>query len=212
MKWLLLFSIFLVSCGHNNEPATAGDDTTRQQTNVDTTAVSQQQPAANKLIVPGESVGQTSIGTDAATLATILGKPDASDAAMGKAWLTWNGKKDEHNNITTLNIYTTYKDSTMREKTVQQIRTTSSYFSTASGIQVYSSLADIRKQFPAIKKVAQYNDDGRNIVIYDDKEMGIAFEIAAANEQQICTGIIIHKKGEAVTNVYMFLHPGMKLY
>jgi hypothetical protein len=46
---------------------------------------------------------------DATNLETEFGKPDMSDAAMGKAWLTWYGKKDEHNNKTELNIYTHIK-------------------------------------------------------------------------------------------------------
>jgi len=212
MKWLLIFCICIVSCGENNEPAAVNSDTITQKNNVDTTIASKQQPVTDKLIVPGERVGKTSIGADAAGLETILGKPDASDAAMGKAWLTWNGKRDEHNNATTLNVYTTYKDSTMREKTVQQVRTTSSYFSTNNGVHVYSSFAEINNQFPNIEKLAHYIDDDRDIIIYDDKQNGIAFEITSANKQQICTGIIVHKKGEAVTNVYMFLHPDMKLY
>lgn len=153
-----------------------------------------------------------SIGTDAAELETVLGKPDLSDAAMGKAWLTWKGKKDEHNNATELNIYTTYKDSTMRQKTVQQIRTTSALFSTDGGLRVYSSLETIRKEFPGIRKLAHYSEEGREIVIYDEIKKGIAFEITPAGQQQICTGIIIHKKGSPVTDVYAFLHPGLALY
>jgi hypothetical protein len=212
MKWLVVLCFCIVSCGQNNEPAAVNSDTITKKNNADTIIKSQQQSVSDKLIVPGESIGKTSIGADAASLENILGKPDASDAAMGKAWLTWNGKRDEHNNATTLNVYTTYKDSSMSKKTVQQVRTTSSYFSTSNGIHVYASFAAINNQFPDIKKLAHYNDDGRDIVIYDDKQNGIAFEIASANEQQICTGIIVHKKGEAVTNVYMFLHPDMKLY
>lgn len=100
----------------------------------------------------------------------------------------------------------------MRQKTVQQIRTTSSYFSTTNNIHVYSSLNDIKQQFPNSKKVAQYKDDGRTIVLYDEQQQGIAFEIATANNQQICTGIIIHKKGKDVTDVYIYLHPDMQRY
>jgi hypothetical protein len=212
MKWLLAFCICLISCGQKNTETTTDTttDITTKPTQPDTTIQIQKQPG--KLIVPGESVGNISIGTNAADLEKILGKPDASDAAMGKAWLTWNGERDEHNNATTLNIYTTYQDSTMQQKTVQQIRTTSSLFSTNDGIRVYSSLETIRKEFPEIEKLAHYTDEGRDIVIYDEIQKGIAFEIAAAGQQQICTGIIIHKKGEVVTNVYIFFHPGMKLY
>lgn len=218
MKWILLLTLFIVSCGQNNTRAVVKDSATTSlitDTNTiitDTTITTQNTIDTNRLIIPGERMGKTNLGMDAALLDSVLGKPDRSDAAMGKAWLTWKGKRDEHNNATVLNIYTTYKDSTMRQKTVQQIRTTSSYFSTANNIHVYSSLADIEQQFPAIKKAAQYKDDGRTIDIYDERQQGIAFEIATANNQQICTGIIVHQKGKDVTDVYMYLHPGMQQY
>ena len=171
-----------------------------------------EQTDAEWRIVPGESIGKIKLGADADGLEKILSKPDASNAAMGKAWLTWKGKRDEHNNATELNVYTTYKDSTMQEKTVQQVRTTSSSFSTAEGLRVYASLEEISAKFPGIKKRARYNKDGRDIFIYDEKKKGIAFEIAKANDQQICTGIIVHPKGKDVTEIYISLHPGMKLY
>jgi hypothetical protein len=166
---------------------------------------------ANKVIVPGKSIGNIEIGMDDSGL-EAFGKPDMSDAAMGKAWITWYGKKpDEHNNKTQLNVYTAYKDTSMRAKTVQQIRTTSSFFETAGGLHVNASLSDIKQQYPKLKKVAVYTDDGRKIDIYDAQQQGIAFEIVNANQQQICTGIIIHKSGVKVTQVYISLHPDMKV-
>ncbi|HEY2727381.1 MAG TPA: hypothetical protein VGI61_09430 [Parafilimonas sp.] len=164
------------------------------------------------LIIAGESVGKISLGTDASALQNILGKPDMSDAAMGKAWITWYGKKtDEHNNKTELDIYTAYKDTSMREQTVQQIRTTSSFFITTDSIHVYSSLDEIKNKY-AVKKAAQYNNDNRTINIYDDKKNGIAFEIAEAGSQHICTGIIIHAKNKSVNDIYIMLHPDMKRF
>ena len=157
----------------------------------------------NQLIVPGESIGKAVLNMDAAGLETEFGKPDMSDAAMGKAWLTWYGKKDEHSNKTELNIYTTYKDTSMREKAVQQIRTTSSFFSTENRVHVYSSLNEIRKAFPAIQKLSKLPGDNRNIFMYDDVQSGIAFEIADANDQKICTAIIVHIKGKKVSDVYI---------
>jgi len=169
-------------------------------------------PESVPLIIDGESVGKIALGTDALTLKNILGKPDMSDAAMGKAWTTWYGKKrDEHNNKTELDIYTAYKDTSMREQTVQQIRATSSFFVTADSIHVYSSLDEIKNKY-AVKKSAHYNSDGRSITLYDDKHKGIAFEIASANTQNICVGIIIHPKDKSVNDIYIMLHPDMKRF
>ena len=227
-KLFFSFLILFLFTACNNKPAT-NDNTSAQDTvtNQDT-AVTQpdtvvtnnddnngvvndtENPKSVPLIIAGESVGKIMLGTDASTLQNILGKPDMSDAAMGKAWTTWYGKnRDEHNNKTELDFYTAYKDTSMREQTVQQIRTTSSFFITNDSIHVYSSLNEVKNKY-AVKKAAHYNSDGRVITLYDDKQKGIAFEIASANTQNVCVGIIIHTKDKSVNDIYIMLHPDMK--
>ena len=191
--------------------ATDSDRTDSIQDVEDSTTDSQSQQGGNPLLVPGESVGKISLGMDESQLQNILGKPDVSDAAMGKAWTTWYGKKrDEHNNKTELDIYTAYKDTSMREHTVQQIRTTSSFFKTENGIHVYSSSDDIKKAFPFVKRASKYKQNGVNITVFDDRNNGIAFEMAPADVQTICIGIIIHQKQKSVNDIYIMLHPDMK--
>lgn len=158
----------------------------------------------NKMIIPGERIGKAVLNSDADNLGQLFGKPDMSDVAMGKAWLTWYSKNmDEHNNKTRLDIYTTYKDTGMREKTVQQVRTTSSYFITENGIHVYSSLEEIKKAFPAIQQVPQSGDNVNEPVMYDDVPVGIAFQIVVANDQNICKAILIHNKGKKANDIYI---------
>jgi hypothetical protein len=182
MKWFFIFCLLFISfsCINNNQTTTAATDSSGQTPDKNTDTVSNNN--ANKLdtaqlVVPGQRVGKVKLGEEISSL-EVLGPSDASDAAMGKAWLTWKGRRDEHNNATELNVYTTYRDNTMKEKTVQQIRTTSSSFSTANNIHVYSSLENIQQQFPLLKKTASYNEEGRQVFIYDAVEKGIAFEIA----------------------------------
>ena len=212
MKLFLLVCLFFFACQQTKKPG--GDttapsiDSTKQQ-KPDIQPASQTTtdlPADDRSIVPGESIGKTHLGTEASQLERLLGSPDLSDAAMGKAWLTWKGKASE------LNIYTTYKDSTMREKTVQQIRTTSSFFSTAGGAKVGTSFAAIQQLFSGLRKAAHYTGGGRTIVIYDDKAEGIAIETGTSGDREICTGIIVHKKGVAAMDVYISLHPDMQRY
>jgi hypothetical protein len=164
-------------------------------------------------LLAGENIGKVFLGMDASKLENILGKPDMSDAAMGKAWTTWYSKnRDEHNNKNELNVYSAYADTDMRRHTVQEIRTTSSFFVTPDGIHVYSALPDIQKKY-VVNKAAQYkSNDGRTIIIYDDKQQGIAFEIVSAANQNICIGIIIHEKGKDVNDIYLTLHPNMKRF
>lgn len=208
MKWFFLLAFVFLSCQDQEQRAHP------VQQNSDSNVVQQNKirlPDNPSLIVPGERLGKVKLNEDVSSL-QVLGPPDLSNAAMGKAWLTWKGKRDEHNNATELNIYTTYADSTMRHKTVQQVRTTSSYFSTAKDVHVYSSLQEVQNEFPLVRKVASYNDDGRHMLVFDERAKGIAFELARAGEEQIVTGIIIHEKGKAVTNIYISLHPNMHLY
>ena len=222
--FLVIAIIFFAACGENARTENISHTDPLQRTaNTDDSAGKADEILkggsstgtndANSLIVPGKSIGNVEFGVNDSILETEFGKPDISNAAMGKAWLTWYGKKpDQHNNKTQLNIYTAYKDTSMREKAVQQVRTTSSFFKTAGDLHVYSSLEEIKAKFSALKKVAVYKDEGREITIYDDQQQGIAFEIATANEQNICTGIIVHKPVVKVSQVYISLHPEMQVF
>lgn len=236
MSRLILFLPLLICCvscgqhtGNNKETIVrdtvfaapqANFDTTQRDTTVQQTydrlatdhSTKERAVSPDQLILPGKRIGKTPLRMNAQQIETILGSPDKSDAAMGKAWLTWYGaKRDEHNNRTELNIYTTYSDNTMREKTVQQIRVTSSFFKTKEGVGVYNSLEEIKKSFPDLKQVARYRNDGRMIHIYDDIEKGISFDVAEAGDQLICTGITVHLPGKPVVHTYIFLYPHTEL-
>lgn len=164
-------------------------------------------PISDRVITPGTSIGQTFLEEHPDTLIAILGKPDYQDAAMGKAWLTWFGKKrDEHNNQTELNVFLTYQDSTMREKVVRQIRTTSSWFLLQDSIHVYSAFSQIKNAFPDIKYSGKYTEDGRQLRIYDDLDQGVAFETVTAAGQTLCTAILVHVPGTPLNSVYFPIH------
>src|SRR4051794_3721472 len=121
---LIVVAVTVFACNQNtNKNESTGTDSVMHDTVIarDTVNIGsdKQQPkiesSANKLIVPGKSIGKVELGMGDDKLEPEFGKSDMSDAAMGKAWLTWYGKKpDEHNNKTELNIYTTYKDTSMR--------------------------------------------------------------------------------------------------
>ena len=212
--------IAFVACNSNNSSKTEIiSDTNIAGERIDTNSIAAPDPvhtndttfiaqvdtsASNNVITPGKSIGKAVIGTNADSLELLFGKPDFSDAAMGKAWLTWYGKKrDEHNNKTQLDIYTSYKDTGMREKTVQQIRTTSSYFITENGLHVYASLDEIKQAFPSVIQIKQNGEDAKKFTVYDDIKDGIAFGIINLNGQQICRAIFVHTKGKKVTDIYI---------
>jgi hypothetical protein len=157
-----------------------------------------------QLIVPGKSIGLTHLGQNAETLAA-LGRPDFSDAAMGKAWSTWYSKDDKKNE---LSIYTTYKDSEMTEKVIRLIRITSPEFKTKEGISTGSSVNTIRNSYPKLILCGKYKDAEGTVEIYDAVDLGIAFEIRKEN----CISIIIHETGKKVTDEYITFHPDMERF
>jgi hypothetical protein len=109
-----------------------------------------------ELIEPGLRVGQVRIGESREAVERVLGKPSDQDADMGgKLTEVWrsgpglgnkaNGRKEE------LEIRFQGPGAggnPRKPAVVVQIRLTSSYFRTASGISVNSSFAEIRKTYP----------------------------------------------------------------
>jgi hypothetical protein len=199
MKYLLfILSLVLLSCQGKKETETE-DMTT------DTIA----KPATNTrlLILPGKSIGNIALEDNAADLESILGKPDLSDAAMGKAWLTWFSKVSDTVTGNELNVYTTYKDNELTEKVVRQIRITSDEFQTPDKLSTGRSLSEIQKIYPDLKSIGSFDLETPNpVTVYDAVDEGIAFEI----EKDRCVGIIIHQKGRKVSEEYITFHPDMK--
>lgn len=197
---LALIGISLLSCSDKKASAVETEKTSDSIVKyVPPEIIDRQQ-----LIIQGKSIGLTQLAQNAETLSS-LGKPDFSDAAMGKAWATWYSKDGQKKE---LNIYTTYKDSEMKEKVIRQIRITSPEFKTSEGIAIGKLLTDIQKSYPEIKLVGKYNADGKSIQLYDAMDSGIAFEI----ENDSCIGIIIHETGKKVTEEYITLHPDMERF
>jgi hypothetical protein len=218
MKIIILATILVflnIACQNTANNTSAGIDpqtdsavTSASDQPKEDSASKEENGSSNDLIIPGKQIGKTQIGDDPETLVKNLGKPDSSDAAMGKAWLFWNGKRDEHNNKTLLAVYTTYKDNTMKEKIVKLIYSTSSFFKTSNGVGVYSDLGEIKKQFHGLQQVAQFKEHNseRMIHIYTDKNQGIAFETAEARDQQICIAVTVYIPNENLLDLYIPLH------
>ncbi len=197
--WVFV-GIGFISCSDKKVKSienTAVTDTVVEPTLVKTTDEKQ-------LIVPGKSIGLTHLGQNAETLAS-LGRPDFSDAAMGKAWSTWYSKDNKKNE---LNIYTTYKDSEMTEKVIRLIRITSPEFKTEEGISTGSSINTIRSSYPKLVITGKYKDAGESVEIYDAMDSGIAFEI----KKESCISIIVHETGKKVTDEYITFHPDMERF
>ena len=162
----------------------------------------------DRLIVPGKSVGLSSIDEKAESIGAKLGTPDEGDAAMGKAISTWRSKTNKAHS-TTIYFTTNFGDKE-EAKRVQQIRITSPYFSTKEKIAVGSSIDDVKRSFSSLIKTGFYplpSDVKQSVNVFDDATAGIAFEIDPSNK---CVGITIHKPGEKPFETYLNFLEGYK--
>jgi hypothetical protein len=200
MKYLIIIlSIALFSCQGKKE--------TNDADKVPTDTIDKPTVNTRLLILPGKCIGNIALEDNAGTLESILGKPDLSDSAMGKAWLTWFSKVSDTITGNELNVYTTYRDNELTEKVVRQIRITSDEFKTPDGLSTGKLLSDIQKTYPNLKSIGSYDSETPNpVTVYDAVDEGIAFEI----EKGRCVGIIIHEKGRKVSEEYITFHPDMK--
>jgi hypothetical protein len=154
-----------------------------------------------ELIVPGKSIGLTSIGERADSVNAALGRPDEGDAAMGKSISTWYSKGNKKHS-TTIFFATNFGDKDEASR-ARQIRITSPYFKTKEGLSVNSRMEEISKIYPMLKKTGDYpspNDPAQMIVVMDDPDLGIAFEIDPSYK---CVGIVIHRAEDKPFETYL---------
>lgn len=207
MKKLLLFGIALVlfSCKEDKPPVYDSD------VEIPVDSIPKAQPKVNLEIIPGKSIGNIVLEEIVDSL-SFLGQPDLSDAAMGKAWLTWYSTNSKLvNGKSELNIYTAYKNNEMEEKAVRQIRVTSPDFKTAEGLSTGKSFEDISNTLAALDFLGSFRKPGSDntVELYDATNSGIAFEIENTGSEKKCIAIIVHTPGKKVTEAYITFHPDL---
>ena len=149
-------------------------------------------PGSN-LIIPGQSIGQTYLGRNGALYLNKLPKPNAVDAGMSQTRQVWVSKKGGQR-TDTLFIHTVSNGALnvqpLQGVTIDNIRVTSPWFHTPSGLSTGSTLAQIRRHFPNVRPV------DRDRTLYDDAKLGIAFEFAHATVGSPCIAIMVHPSGD----------------
>ncbi|MFC1224024.1 hypothetical protein ACFE6N_09460 [Pedobacter sp. BG31] len=173
-----------------------------------TTSVSGQAVDERFLVVAGHSIGEISLGEDMQQVSAKLGRPDFSDAAMGKAWGIWYSSDSTANGKNEVAIYSSYRDTSMQVKDVKQIRITSNEFKTRDGLATGVSLEATKLKIPGINKLYVYlNEKKDTVVVYDAKKEGIGFEFL--NGKSIA--LTVHPANIALNQTYLTLHPEWKL-
>jgi hypothetical protein len=160
------------------------------------------------LIVAGKSIGEISLGENMEQVDEKLGRPDAGDAAMGKAWGIWYSNDSTGKHPDEIAVYSSYRDTSMLVKDVKQIRITSNKFKTQDGLATGAAMEETKKKFPAIEKLSAYlNEDKDTVTVYDAKKEGIGFEFLKGKS----ISITVHPVNTPGNATYLTLHPEWKL-
>ena len=143
---------------------------------------------ASGVISPGVGIGRVLLGQRLDEVHASLGAPKLSDAAMGgRLWEIWrsgtafDGKRQ--NGPEELEIYFTRERSDLGGPSlVRQIRVSSPFFRTPSGVSIRSSFSEILESFPNLRTDEELTyalSGGRNekeFEMFVDRTRGIAFE------------------------------------
>jgi hypothetical protein len=145
------------------------------------------------LIRPGESIGQTHLGTKGGFELKKLPQPDLMDNYTSHSVRVWISKKAGRTD--TLFVKTVSNSALgvrpLDGVSVELIRVTSPWYHTPSGLSTGSTLSRIRGEFPDANPV----DNDRKL--YDDSKRGIAFEFARSpTGDSPCSAVMVHPRGK----------------
>ncbi|MGV3764441.1 hypothetical protein [Parapedobacter sp.] len=187
-----LMGFMLTACGGRGDAGrTAGADSS-------ITEIPHAAAPESTALVPGTSAGTFKLGDADSVVHRQLGRPDHSDAAMGKAVQIWYTDTAEQYPLSLFTARDMGNDETAR---IQQIRVTSPTFETADSIHVGSALAEIRDTYQ-LTATETYQQADETYTVYDAEE-GIAFEVGPDDR---CVAIIIHPRGAGMSS-YLPLRP-----
>ena len=150
------------------------------------------------LIVPGQRIGQTPLGSQGSRTLSRLPRPYRHDVGMSQTYSVWVSHTLLQGRRNTLFIHTT-SNGALNVKpldgvTIDVIRVTSPRFQTTHGLHVGSTLAQIRRRFPRARAITG------ETTIYDDMGGGIAFEFPHPPvSQSHSIAVMIHPSGESHT-------------
>ncbi|MFC5270960.1 hypothetical protein [Adhaeribacter terreus] len=174
---------------------------------------SQEVSGKNETIVPGKSIGLIKLNEQAEVVYKLLGKPNLTDAAMGKMLATWFTEANLSDPDTTAyqtNIFFVRNMGSAEESALaKQIRITAKQYKLGNGLAINSDLKTIQASFPEMKKAATYTSarTKQKIDVYHDSVAGITFEINKAGK---CVGIGIQEPGKANFEVYSAVSSDLK--
>ncbi len=153
-----------------------------------TVSASGQGAGSAAIITPGEGVGRVLLGQKLDEVHAAIGAPKLSDAAMGgRLWEIWRSgtafEGTRQNGPEELEIYFTRERSDLGGPSiVRQIRVSSPFFRTASGISIRNSFSEIIGSFPNLRvdeeltSALNGEQSEKEFEMFVDTTRGIAFE------------------------------------
>lgn len=157
------------------------------------------QPPASKdfLITPGVSAGKININENMDSVLALMGKPDMSDAAMGKVVATWYRNHDSA--VGQVAVYASRQMGVGDEiSRVKKIRITDTSYRTQEGIGTGELLIDIARIF-VVRPVDTFRHDNQKFTIFDTQK-GMSFIVSPKG---ICNTIILQDPKDSVNTAYL---------
>lgn len=161
-------------------------------------------PKSGTLIVPGQGIGNIALGADALKAERELGKPDSSDAGMGKVVESWwlGSKRGDKGRMfhrpDEIGLRAHFNEDGSKYL-ISQVEVTSPKYATAEGIAPGATLDAIRAKFPDIQP-----DDSPEVKFwplygamqfFKDTKRGIAF--AVRKSDGVCIQVSVMPPGDS---------------
>lgn len=205
-KKLIALLLIISSCNQHAPTAKQekNDTVTVQRVHADTDQAEIRSVTDNLLILPGQRIGQTPLNGNIDSVIKLLGKPDESDAGMGKAMYTWFADHNKNGHRVSVFIAHNMGNSDEAIGYIKAVYITSPSFKTRESIGAGTSLTTISTYYD-VKKAGVYNSGKDSITLYEDLSKGISFELGKDDK---CRGILIYAPGDK-THATMSFHPSM---
>ncbi|MBT0607520.1 hypothetical protein [Aequorivita echinoideorum] len=194
MKFLLLVILALSFAGCNNYEKT--DNVSSEENQLQQVASPKPEKTPQTFIVPGKRLGNIVLDQNFNPILDSLGKPDISNAGMGKAVNTWKHGKN------LLTIYTNTQMGVEDFSRVKAIRSLSNDFKTEDNLGVSSSIDELKRYY-RLDPAGKFTDNGKHYILYKTSK-GIAFEV---NMKQICNGVLLYSKETNPESFYNAIYP-----
>ena len=146
----------------------------------------------NRLIVPGKSIGPFRLGSNDDF--ADFGEGGGDQTQGRKAYFYWPPESKPRSPIAPYFAYYIVRDDDGHWPTTT-IRVTSHRYITARGISTHSTLAEIKRAYPHLKRGGENTTkEGLNTADYTDDALGIAFDITenAPKGTYPCYGIYVY--------------------